>query len=141
MNDQEKSVLLARAMGWWFDYGFADEGKLPMVYSPDFGLICVGQNTFRENYMPDLYLPENMALAWRVAEWAWENLPTDEVGHRTKKYNVYVETSLRSMFRAFWLRTIKPDLGNTAQRLWLDKILELAIEAGLVEADDAKETD
>lgn len=67
--------------------------------------------------------PANMALAWRVGIWAGDNLPKQSV------------TALND----FWLRKdtypyevfmwYEPE----AQRLWLDRILQLAIDEGMVE--------
>jgi hypothetical protein len=63
----------------------------------------------------NLYDPANMALAWRVLSWAQEN-------------------KLCSLHTLIWthncLSASMPPA--VAQRGWLDKVLELAIEAGMV---------
>ncbi len=69
------------------------------------------------SWPPDLYDPANMALAWRVARWSWGNFPD------------YAKDRLR----LWWKWNIKPRADYDPQRSWLDKILELAIEAGLVD--------
>lgn len=68
---------------------------------------------------PNLYDPANMALAWRVLNWAGE---TQFGGNITSR-----------AWNNFWIdmRILPP---ADAQRAWLDKILKLAIEAGLVAA-------
>ena len=94
MNDREKSMALLDAIGEHW------------LTSP-FGMGCI-----------DLYLPANMALAWRVHLWALD--VSDD-------YSIqwYLDGDLR-----IWEY---PD----AQRRWLDEILSMLIEAGLVEVNDA----
>ena len=95
MTDEEKSVLLARAMK---ESMFP--GKYLSVMSPEFKPI-------------NLYDPANMALAWRVLNWAFESLPVQG------EFFYAVST---------WVQQ-PPAI---AQRQWLDKILTLAIKAGIV---------
>ena len=98
LSDGQKTVMLAKAMG-----------MTPDVMNS--GVLCV-----------DLYDPANMALAWRVLNWAIENLP---------KF-------MRTIEENFLCIGVLPYFGitpETAQRAWLDRILSLAIEAGMV-ADD-----
>ena len=120
LSDQEKSVMLAKAMGvdWRiiplseFDDIYADSAET-VILDPDNVLIGYGT----------LYDPANMALAWRCHLWAWRHV------------DIYTR------YRNWWRHHTemspmgKPD----AQRLWLDKILELAIEAGLIEVNDEEE--
>ena len=72
----------------------------------------------------NLYDPANMALAWRVLNWA---IGDPSFGHDVDHW--------------LWNEGIGYDLLNlahdVAQRAWLDKVLTLAIEAGLVELDHA----
>jgi hypothetical protein len=70
---------------------------------------------------PDLYREMHMALAWKVHIWAIHN-SNDKF---FKKYHK-------------WWRTMKPFYNEDAQRAWLDKILSLAIEAGLVELENER---
>jgi len=66
----------------------------------------------------NFYDPANMALAWDTHIWAIYDSP----------FGIeYLSWMLHKSFLA------KKD----AQHLWLDKILELAIDAGLVEVNDA----
>ena len=113
LSEQEKSVMLARAMGWEF------------VESPD------GRRRFCDPdltegrgglfFQDNLYDPTNMALAWRVLNWVdtWDQ----------KKY--------RTQYTQFWGWWDNEELwqieSKFAQAKWLDKILSLAIEAGIVE--------
>ena len=93
MNDQEKSVLLAKAMGW-------------TIEAPEYF---------------DLYRPKDMALAWRVLNWAAVTMPQESY-YLVPLQGIVLDTE----------KLPPPD----AQRLWLDKILKLAIEAGLIEVQD-----
>ena len=112
LTDQEKSVMLARAMGGgentfkWWTIEFAKEGD---IYT----------HAIPADLVVNFYDPANMALAWRVLNWAasqreyrqeWSGWMIDCIDA-----NELVE---------------KPAV---AQRAWLDHILEMAIEAGIVE--------
>ena len=118
MNDmsEEKSVLLAKATGvdWRiipisdFDSIYEDSAEVVILDSND---ILVGHGT--------LYDPANMALAWRVHLWMGKNDPLP----CTPKGYIY------------WWNNLGIVREADAQRLWLDKILSLAIEAGIVEVE------
>ena len=74
------------------------------------GVLCV-----------NLYNPANMALAWRALNWADDQ----KFGRHSTDLEVY----------AWWERFLHnaPSLSSAdAQRAWLDRILSLAIEAGMV---------
>ena len=104
MTDREKSVMLAKAMGWDVEsgtYAFQVSGIKP----PEGDMIN------------NLYKPSKMALAWRVHLWA--------VDHKVVGLN-YIRWFDSGI--ACWLK-------EDAQRLWLDRVLELAIEAGIIEKD------
>ena len=126
MTDQEKSVLLSQLCGWLKQYenegnawGFTPGGGLDDYYSH----LCTLLNYKPEHVTPNLYDPANMALAWRVLNWATEELP-GKPGIRQK------------LFAILWTEDGEDLLYGqepaTAQRRWLDKILTLAIEAGLI---------
>lgn len=105
MNDQEKSVKLARLCGW----------KQPKRFVPnwrDSGTTVA----YYDGYMnyPNLYDPANMQLAWRVLNF----IDGTELSGR---FNVW-------FYNQLWVKISPAD----AQRLWLDKILQLADEAGMV---------
>lgn len=69
-------------------------------------------------FFPNLYIPVNMALAWRVLNWATME-PTAQLAQVARWFLIGGGMSL---------------LPTQAQRAWLDKIISLAIEAGMVDA-------
>ena len=112
MADQEKSVMLARSMGWTL--------RLPSMYSstPPYLSDVTGQLIGEHCDYPDLYDTTSMALAWRVHLWIKEqDYGTD--GFIAEQYDMWWEDS------QVWRE-------DNAQRLWLDKIVELCVEAELV---------
>ena len=119
LTPQQKSVMLAKAMGWevWNQHGV-------MTFRPPEGL---DPELFRENTIGivDLYHPANMALAWRVLNWAMSP------HHSPWVFALAVgDFELEGFLYEAELWKIPP---ADAQRLFLDKILELAIEAGIVD--------
>ena len=111
----DKSVLLAKAMGW----EFTQDAIIPWQDGEEHVLVDLPL---------DLYAPENMALAWRVLNWA------DTILWYHSEPNVF-KWSKGDVFQEWWdMKTIFGLPPAEAQAAWLDKILELAIEAGLVEA-------
>lgn len=107
LSDREKSVLLAKAMGW-------------EVYPG--GHIALPADTMRSAIL-SFYDTANMALAWRVLNWAYECEHIEDQG----RYFVLLD----------WLDEahLHIEAPADAQRLWLDKVLTLAIEAGIVEVE------
>jgi len=137
MNDQEKSVMLAKAMG------------LEMAPHPIYG---IDHQMF---YVPvewgydweladDFYHPSVMSLAWRVLNWAQQQECFDAGRHDLTgfTFNLTLIDSWigRMIGQKNMGRLDSPSLFDLppadAQRLWLDKILFLVIEAGLVEVRD-----
>lgn len=119
LTDQEKSVMLARAMGL----------SEPRYLSSS--QVWIIENNNRPNlsvYVSpkkfDLYDPANMALAWWVLNWAYAQK------HWYKKHLGLMGDVL---YDKFWSDDTFFELSPTdAQRLWIDQILSLAIEAGIV---------
>jgi len=115
LTDEQKSVLLAKAMGWRVHYD--PENVLHLKPT--------GTEQWYRGDAPriscNLYHPARMALAWRVLNWAWEQKTDDWLWSW-----ILDECCLDG--------GIPP---ADAQRLWLDKILEMAIEAGIAEVDNA----
>ena len=115
LTDQEKSVLLAKAMG------------NPIGFRQPPGV--------REFHPVNLYYPVNMVFAWLCLNWASEqDLEIDSYS-----YPYVVAQGVAELFDTdveirdqIWAQS-----PADAQRLWLDRILELAIEAGLVELEGA----
>jgi hypothetical protein len=132
MSEQEKSVALARAMGWavdsvainpaddntWFTCIIVDSS------GSNIGLKPLGASKVKRlrPMKLNLYDPANMALAWRVLRW-WKTYCFEKQSPETwQKW-------------ADWLQGefLFPYLGRPdAQRLWLDKILALAIAAEII---------
>ncbi|MBK7181347.1 MAG: hypothetical protein IPH82_29910 [Chloroflexi bacterium] len=98
LSDEQKTAMLAELAN-----------MTPDVMNS--GVLCV-----------DLYDPANMALAWRVLNWAAAHGITTQI-------NVVYQYK-----KGDWARMIDLPPAD-AQRAWLDYILSLAIEAGMV-ADD-----
>lgn len=121
MTDEEKSVLLARLMGWIHPAG---DGFLPGIW-----MIKTPHPNWTNNYwkakptiLPgfNLYDEKYMALAWRILNWAFDTFSFTREGA-----TVFVGGE-GSLFR------IPP---SEAQRKWLDDILSIAIEAGILQDD------
>lgn len=113
LTPQQKSVMLARLCGWqWVNRLDMHQ----MIVDANGIMLCGGGF-----HTLNLYESHNMALAWRVLNWGAKKLYTvDEWA------NDIVFTTDTS---AYNLWDLPP---ADAQRLWLDKVLELAIEAGMV---------
>ncbi len=125
LKDHENSVLLAKAMGWQIRNSDRIEG-LQFVYDADEVQVHVTRDArFLPNDPFNLYAPAHMALAWRVLNWA------------TIVLDFGLENNIQEWFEGEVDILLTTPAAN-AQRLWLDKILELAIEAGLVELEEEK---
>ena len=114
MSDSEKSVLLARAMGMRIVFNPTQIVETAQHQELD-GLDYVGL---------DFYSTANMALAWRVLNWA--------IGLSTPVWYPLSHwwTRLDSIDDDGWkMLDLSP---ADAQRAWLDKVLSLAIDADLV---------
>ena len=128
LTDQEKSVMLARAMGWEFSrqdcgegrWSWVDENGEQISGSLHDDVVKVSDDP-SSLVAPMLYSPARMALAWRVLNWALFTAPDWDTGHII--FDGLYDKPLR------WVATKLP---ADAQRAWLDKILSLAIEAGLI---------
>jgi len=137
MNDQEKSAMLARAMGWcwrrqnkvdgftrnWWHLLDKDKKRIKRkqvhwVTEKNDGRPVLGR--WQDRSVPDLYAPENAHLAWLIHIWALSSPPIKARYYRWWKLGEG---------GSVWLK-------EDAQRIWLDKIFALVIKAGLVEVDD-----
>ena len=121
MSDQEKSVLLAKAMGWEIDRR-GDHGSYDLwiddiliLQRVDYSKIGLLDSVILNKHMPNLYSPANMALAWRA------------IGVMVDRH-----TEIWDAFFDWWDLEIDPG-HESAQRLWLDRVLELVIKAGIIE--------
>lgn len=118
-GQREASVMLAKLMPDWTVregvgvFWIEDEkNDLPLLTIPKYDNI--GCKT--------LYDPANMALAWRVLNW-WDWLKSEEGGGLSGK----------TFFVGFgdfetWMKMLPAE----ALRRWLDKILALAVEEGMI---------
>lgn len=118
LSEREKSAMLARMMGWEF------------VESPD------GRRRFCDSdltegrgglfFQDNLYDPTNMALAWRVLNW-WRDINRQKIPHD----DTWMQWLGWLLQNSLWMFDY-----DKAQAAWLDKILSLAIEAGIVEVEN-----
>ena len=120
MSDREKSVLLAKALGWEIQ-SWPNEERI---------LIRVPPN---RQPVENIYNPTNMALAWRVLNWASSR--NDDIDDYSFPYVFY--QGVEELFD--WEdETETPMWGMPpveAIRRILDTILKLVIEAGIIEEE------
>jgi hypothetical protein len=116
-SSQEKSLLLARLLGWQCVY--AADGVCAVIRGREF----VGTSTAfwytESGPHVDFYEAENMALAWKIMT-------------RVVELDSHLEADFKMWWHGQALYQIKSP--KIAQQLWLDKILELAIQAELLAA-------
>ena len=124
LSKQKKSAMLARVMGWELQlatigeprYAVVDENGKRLAGSLYFSVVDgMGPVEAYENLCPKLYSEPNMALAKKVIEWGYGNIEAFQV----------------------WLHkpgsAIAVLVGAGGFPYALDKILLLAIEAGIIE--------
>ena len=117
MDDQEKSDFLFKAMEWVV---CPDPGiHTTHIVRDSNGEILKHFRCYDDPTSVDLYDPEFMALAWRVLNWAlgYNDKPTSGISGNIRYWLVHSNR----YGLALW--ELPP---ADAQRLWLDKILELA---------------
>jgi hypothetical protein len=118
-TDREKSVLLARVMGWQID-----DPTEPMDWRDENGEgvpMALVANIMRKGYELgfSFYDPANMALARRVRIWALTEAPE------------ILRDTMWDYAASCWQEwIIAPD-----DRPWLDAIVQTLIEAKIVEAE------
>jgi hypothetical protein len=120
LDTDEKSVMLARLVNWVLKFeqeAAATESHYSVWQQGNFVGVCRNG---------DLYDPQNMALAWRVLNWACANLKDTN----TKGFWCGAQVELREFILYSEFETMEP---GEAQRAWLDKTLSLAIDAGLIQ--------
>lgn len=121
-TDIEKSVILAKLCGW----EVREEDTRAGIR------IWIKASNYR-HATTDLYKPEFMALAWQVLNWAWYKIITV----RNSKNTLTHMDSMMFYITEFCMGN--DDLfamaSEEAQRRWLDEILKLSIEQGLIEAE------
>lgn len=116
-NDQEKSVMLARLCNIeGLEVGQVKGGN-PYYY------VRHWSHDKPMEFDINLYDPANMALAWRVLNWAQDQ-------------KFIMDDGCEYFLNLWWVGEKTFSLPPAeAQRAWLDKILELAIEAGMIEGE------
>ena len=115
----EKSAMLMKAMGWHQEEG-VERGWIPDIHDAECDEVELPSLYELYGEWPiDLYQPVTMALAWRVLNWAY-GCPTYESG------------ALGLVPYGHILGELVFNPPAEAQAAWLDKVLELAIAAGLV---------
>lgn len=123
MTEQEKSVILARLCGW------LKTDEYFYSYFPPFGQgVSVNRtkgyvetdifDTKKLHGCRTLYHVLSMPLAWYVLNWAMSNLDKEDYDYQMSRFIEFSE-----------FETMPP---QEAQRLWLDKILNLALETGMI---------
>jgi hypothetical protein len=115
-STQQKSKMLARLLGWHCVYAaesvcaIISERREYIGISTAFWYEAAGPHV-------DFYEAENMALAWKIMTSMLE-----------------MDPEVKAIFENWWqnqfLYRIKSP--KVAQRLWLDKVLELAIDTELL---------
>ena len=111
LSDEQKTAMLARLCGWGVSTALGGTSyESIFIYTQD------------NERCANLYDPANMALAWRVLNWAGANFNKARPGDwRGAMYGS------RHSAISEWVGLSPAD----AQRAWLDRILSLAIEAGM----------
>lgn len=125
MSDQEKSAVLAQIAnikGLFVrhvpaKYSTSSDRSYDIDDHPAYDIVSYRTERGHVLIDVDLYDPDNMSLAWRVLNWAAETWADGN----------WINWA---MYEPYFLLDKPPDV---AQRAWLDKILELAIEAGMVD--------
>jgi len=143
MSEQEKSVVLAKLCGWLYtEMRQTAPEKTEREYiiwnGPEtkepWGILNLSDRVWLD-MTKNMYNPANMALAWKVLNWA-SSKSDIEIDNYSFPYTLDQATEI--IFEGEYdgndipLWKMPP---AEAQRLWLDKILELAIEAGMVTND------
>lgn len=128
LTTQQKSVMLGKLMGWIRPAG---EGYRPGLWVIDTGHGHVFDGHFwtvepKSLSFFDLYTSE-MGMVWHVVNWAMrQNSPLHS---KDSAETADLLSGLHYVIR----QSVDKD-HDEAQAAWLDKILSLAIEAGLVES-------
>jgi hypothetical protein len=123
LTDEEKSVLLAKAMGLMVEKKMTNPWVAWFGNEEDARYVDVIFYTDNEGYLRETcnFYDGHMEAAWQVLNWVGQ---WDQISQWTQ-------------YTQFWGWWDQHDVWlieyPKAQHLWLDKILELAIEAGLVE--------
>ena len=130
MSDAEKSVVLARLCGWIKPADIYGVWVISVPHSKVWGGIQWRVNpTELPNF--NLYSTRMMPTAWCVLNWAQSSENGINLGFSGKRrdYDERLDCPVSWFFENSGIETMPP---ADAQRAWLDKVLQLAIEAGMV---------
>lgn len=125
-GQREASVMLARLMPDW-----------QVVVDHNIIWIDIPGESYRIRDEFTLYHPAFMALAWRVLNWALDKFQQIEKGllpHSNMPFTYDMKWRQSVVGKATLERALFTMPPAEAQHAWLDKILELANEAGMLEA-------
>ena len=127
VNTVEKSYLLFQGMGWKVipPLNVIDEHgqKIPFT-------IVMWTHKDREAWV-DLYHPKNMALSWKVLNWLEDKIDGDvksAPGVNLRAWDLCVQR-----FRKY---VHLP--GYKAQEVYLDEVLEVMLDTGLVKVENGE---
>lgn len=129
-TDHEKSVTLARLTGVGAYSGPAVKSSIVDSRGIEHDVTTI-DGTPHDYQVPNLYDSANMELAWMVLNWAAKQFQygdSYEAGYTIDDWAADI-VLVEEEWGAFNLWDLPP---AEAQRAWLDKILELATEAGMV---------
>lgn len=136
LTTQEKSFMLARLMGWrianlplpgnvWKRV-LVDEKDYDLGLVPYGGGITRVEMELKPTKKLDFYQEANMHLAWRVLSWASDTAADGLDPETANNWIHQIDYLLMDRWRN--------STAEEVQTEWLDKVLELAIAAGLVES-------
>lgn len=112
MDDREKSIKILKAMGW-------HPVKMPKNHSEGWYRLADEAGNWDATTLassnpdnvwtdaPNLYSPQNMAMAWKVLNWVDRQPIGDDFENYWHRYELWAETP------------------EAAQRDWLDRIIKL----------------
>lgn len=134
MTPQEKSIKLLHLMDVWVKCTNKQNSIWAVMLGDDAIATDVCPMGLRSEFAhwqhvlktvsPNLYDPANMALAWRVLNWTGDNFSDDSI-YELNKFMLGMGGNDTAFDKYIWYR-------DNSQTAWLDKILKLAIEAGMV---------
>ena len=128
-SDEQKSVMLAKAMGWEPTPAPMPDVPLLVMFKTNSGeplystsVLCqMSLDNFWERHMPNLYYTQHMSLAWRVLNWAMDS-----------NLSARARADIMALFYVDKPSALEIPPAD-AQRMWLDKIIELVIDPDMVE--------
>lgn len=136
-NTREKTSLLFDVMGWKVMYDRpVYDGKGNKISTTQFTWTHYGGERW-----VDLYHHKNMGLSWKAIEWVADPetdiylMPDDPAGLPDDK-----GYPISTFFRAWWQeQEMWTYTQEEAHHAYLDKILDLSIRAGKVEAEEKED--